>query len=85
MPGKFHAASATSIYDRRLRNAGLLEFRMWSAAGLVKAMSGDMDSGDMDSGDMDEALKAGIGAMVCSVFILAIVVLALQALPVSVG
>jgi hypothetical protein len=37
------------------------------------------------SGDMDEVLKAGIGAAVCSVVILAIVLLALYALLVGVG
>jgi hypothetical protein len=34
---------------------------------------------------MDEALKAGIGAAVCSVIILAIMLLVLHALPVSIG
>jgi len=34
---------------------------------------------------MDEALKAGIGATVCSVIILAIMFAVLQALPVSIG
>jgi len=34
---------------------------------------------------MDEALKAGIGATVCSVFILAAVLLAMHALPVGIG
>ena len=34
---------------------------------------------------MDEAMKAGIGATVCSVFILAIVLLAMYTLPTSVG
>jgi hypothetical protein len=34
---------------------------------------------------MDEAIKAGIGATVCSVFILAIVLLAMHTLPTSVG
>jgi len=34
---------------------------------------------------IDEAIKAGIGATVCSVFILAIVLLAMHALPTSVG
>jgi hypothetical protein len=35
--------------------------------------------------DMDEATKAGIGATVCSVFILAIVFLAMHTLPFSIG
>jgi len=35
--------------------------------------------------DVDEALKAGIGATLCSLLILAIVLLALHALPISVG
>jgi hypothetical protein len=34
---------------------------------------------------MDEAMKAGIGATVCSVLILAIVLLAMHTLPVSIG
>jgi hypothetical protein len=34
---------------------------------------------------MDEALKAGIGATVCSVCILAIVLVALHGLPVGIG
>jgi hypothetical protein len=34
---------------------------------------------------MDEALKAGIGAAVCSVIILAIMFVVLHALPVSIG
>jgi len=34
---------------------------------------------------MDEATKAGIGATICSVLILAIVLLAMHALPTSVG
>ena len=34
---------------------------------------------------MDEAIKAGIGATVCSVFILAVVLLAMHTLPTSVG
>jgi hypothetical protein len=34
---------------------------------------------------MDEALKAGIGATVCSVVILTIMFAVLQALPVSIG
>jgi hypothetical protein len=34
---------------------------------------------------MDEAMKAGIGATVCSVLILAIVLLAMHMLPVSIG
>jgi hypothetical protein len=34
---------------------------------------------------MDEALKAGIGATVCSVIILTIMFAVLQALPVSIG
>jgi len=34
---------------------------------------------------MDEAMKAGVGATVCSVLILAIVLLAMHALPTSVG
>jgi len=34
---------------------------------------------------MDEAIKAGIGATVCSVFILAIVFLAMHTLPFSNG
>jgi hypothetical protein len=34
---------------------------------------------------MDEALKAGIGATICSLFILAAVLLAMQALPVGIG
>jgi hypothetical protein len=34
---------------------------------------------------MDEALKAGIGATVCSVIILTIMFVVLQALPVSIG
>jgi len=34
---------------------------------------------------MDEAMKAGVGATVCSVLILAIVLLATHALPTSVG
>ena len=34
---------------------------------------------------MDEALKAGIGATVCSLVILAILFIVLQALPVSIG
>jgi hypothetical protein len=34
---------------------------------------------------MDPALKAGIGATVCSVFIMALVLLAMHTLPVSIG
>jgi hypothetical protein len=34
---------------------------------------------------MDEAMKAGIGAIVCSVLVLAIVYLAVHTLPVSIG
>jgi hypothetical protein len=34
---------------------------------------------------MDEAMKAGIGAAVCSVIILAIMFVVLHALPVSIG
>ena len=34
---------------------------------------------------MDEAMKAGVGATVCSVLILAVVLLAMHALPTSVG
>jgi len=34
---------------------------------------------------MDEAMKAGVGATACSVFILAIAFLAMHALPVSIG
>jgi hypothetical protein len=34
---------------------------------------------------VDDAMKAGIGATVCSVLILAIVLLATHALPISVG
>ena len=34
---------------------------------------------------MDEAMKAGVGAAVCSVLILAIVLLAMHTLPTSVG
>ena len=34
---------------------------------------------------MNEAMKAGVGATVCSVLILAIVLLAMHALPTSVG
>ena len=34
---------------------------------------------------MDEATKAGIGASVCSVFILAILFLAMHTLPFSIG
>ena len=34
---------------------------------------------------MDEAMKAGIGATVCSMLILAIVLLAMHTLPTSVG
>lgn len=34
---------------------------------------------------MDEAMKAGIGASACSVLILVIVLLAMYALPVSIG
>jgi hypothetical protein len=34
---------------------------------------------------MDEALKAGIGATICSLFILAAVLLAMQALPLGIG
>jgi hypothetical protein len=34
---------------------------------------------------MDEAMKAGIGATACSVLILAIILLAMQTLPVSIG
>ena len=34
---------------------------------------------------MDEAMKAGVGATACSVLILAIVLLAMHALPTSVG
>ena len=37
------------------------------------------------SRSMDEAMKAGVGATVCSVLILAIVLLATHALPTSVG
>ncbi len=34
---------------------------------------------------MDEAMKAGIGAIVCSVLTLAIVLLAMHTLPTSIG
>ena len=34
---------------------------------------------------IDEAMKAGIGATACSVLILAIVLLAMHALPISIG
>jgi hypothetical protein len=34
---------------------------------------------------MDEAMKAGIGAIVCSVLILTIVLLVMQTLPVNIG
>ena len=37
------------------------------------------------SQDMDEAMRAGIAATACSVLILAIVWLAMHALPVSIG
>jgi hypothetical protein len=34
---------------------------------------------------MDEAMKAGIGATICSVIILAIMMLVLQAMPIGIG
>ena len=52
---------------------------------LEKSYATTVASVHRRSRGMDEAMKAGIGATVCSMLILAIVLLAMHTLPTSVG
>jgi hypothetical protein len=57
----------------------------FSAIGFFKRPRAVRQFGRRGGPRLDEAMKAGIGATICSIIILAIMVLVLHAMPIGIG